>query len=361
MLDAERFTELHRTHRDEKVLSVYLDTDQADFAERDRWRTALDNLVSIARESAEDTTAFDRAVAHLGPALEPDSNQFMNGRGWAGFATPDGVIHAGTVPTPMPDLVRWENGLHVAPYVRTRKQSRPVVAVIVDSRRARVLQYVQGGLSEADSLRADTYLGDLTDVNVAKRPAAHSGVRGKTGTDAAQRILEVERNRLLQRVAEEVIDQAGETGFVVVGGNERAMHALLERLDPLDETRVLAEPSLNFDMSGADVRSAVEAAASELSTRSQAETVDRLVDQARADGRGTLGPDDTERALRERRVDTLVVSRRLRQDRPDLADRLGGAAFDQGATVVEAARDAGATLDREGDGVGAILRYRIRG
>lgn len=360
MLDTDQFTSLHREYRDTPVLSVYLDIDQRDFAERGRWRTSLDNLVSAQREKASDAAAFDRALAHLAPALEPDRNNFKNGRGWAGFATADELILAGTLPTPMPDLARWERGLHVAPYVRTLKQDRSVVAAIVDSRRARVLLYRQGGLSEEDSLRADTFIGDLTDVNVAKRPAAHSGVRGKTGTDAARRILEVERDRLLRRVAEEVTSQAGDRGFVVVGGIERAMHALLDRLDNVDATRVARRPGLNFHMSEAEIRETVEEAASELSSRRQARILEQVVEQARAGGRGTLGPEDTERALEERRVDTLLVSRSLRREQPDLAARLEGAAFDQGASVVEASREAGGVLDREGEGVGALLRFRIR-
>lgn len=360
MLDAEQFTRLHRTYRDTQVLSVYLDIDQHDFAERARWRTSLGNLVSARRQEAADTDAFNRALAHLEPALEPDRNEFKNGRGWAGFATADELIHAGTLPVPMPDLARWEKGLHVAPYVRTLKQDRPVVAAIVDSRRARVLMYRQGGLSEDEDLRADTFIGDLTDVNVAKRPAAHSGVRGKTGTDAAQRILEVERDRLLQRVAEEVTRQAGDHGFVVVGGIQRAAHALRDRLDAVDDTRVTTRPSLNFHMSEADIREVLESAASELSEARQARILERVVEQARSGGLGALGPEATEQALREGRVDTLVVSRGLRRERPDVAARLEGAAFDQGASVVEVARDPGRTLDEEGDGAGALLRYRIR-
>lgn len=357
MLDTDSLTKLYRKYRHETVLSIYLDADQRDFAERTRWQRVLKNRTSAARKEAEDPEAFDRALAHLTDELEPEANQFLEGRGWVGFATAGERIHAESLPVPMPNLVRWETGLRVAPYARALVQSRPIVAVLVDSRRARLLHYREGTLSESARLHADTYLGDLTDVTTSKRASAHSGIRGATGTDAAQRFLEVERDRLLARVEDEVRAEAGESGVIVLGGVERAVGALAKRLVPMGEARVTVRPGLSFDMTDAEIRATVEDAASEMTGLRQRRLVERLVDLARANGDACLGDRETERALREGRVDTLVVSDRLRTSQPDRVDHLEGAAFEQSADVIEVAREAATTLDREADGVGALLRY----
>lgn len=360
MLAPEQLADLYKRHRNENVLSIYLDADQHDFAERGKWRIALKTAVAEQRQKAADEEKFDRALEHLRGPLEESDGSFLEGRGWVGFATPEGMLHSESLPVPMPNLVRWEDGLRVAPYARALKQARPVVAVIIDSRKARILRYRMGLLAQRDFLEADTYLGDLTDVNVAKVPSTHSGIRGKTGTDAAKNFLDVERERMVTRVAEEVRDEVGKDGLLILGGAERTVDALVGELGDLaaDRRRVLG--SLSFDMSDAKLRDAVETAASEISQSLQGDIVRTLVERARSNGDACLGEEETEKALSEARVDTLLIADSFRRDDPDRADHFEGAAFEHGAKVVEVGREVGEELQREGGGVGAILRYRVR-
>lgn len=360
MLAQNQLVDLYRSHRDDQVLSVYLDTDQRDFAERSKWRVALKNRLSEERAKASDKESFDEAYAQLRAWLEPDGNGFLAGKGWVGFATPQTCIYAEALPVPMPDLVRWEPGLRVAPYARALKQARPVVVVLIDSRHAAIHRYEMGALTDGEELHADTDIGDLTDINIAKRGVDHSGVRGKTATDAAQRLHEVERDRLVLRVAEEVRAEAGRAGIVVLGGSERVAEALHKQISGLGEHRLVVAHGLTFDMSPAELRRAVEGIASDVSADDQCRVLEQAIDLAKSQGDACLGQKDTERALVEKRVATLLVSDTLRRERPDRADHLEGAAFEQGAAVVEVSRDAGERLDREGEGVGALLRYRVR-
>jgi hypothetical protein len=361
MLDRSQLVDLYRSHRDEMVLSVYLDADQHDFAERARWKVALKNGVSGERRRASDPDELDRALSQLSEVLDnSDGRGFLPGRGWVGFATAEERLYAGSVPVPMPDLVRWERGLRVAPYARALKQSRPVVAALVDSRHARVLRYRMGTMRERATLEADTYLGDLTDMNVAKRASTHSGVRGKTGHDAAQNFLEVERDRLLAQVADFVTREVGRDGLLVLGGAPRAVDALRKELTLGDE-RIAKVSSLSFDLLDAQILQAVESASSELSLGDHQRLLDRLFEQAGAGGTACLGEEETVRALAERRVDTLVVSDGLREREPDRVDHFHGAAFEQDAAVVEVAHGPGEALEERGGGMGALLRYRIDG
>src|SRR5690606_34871808 len=121
-------------------------------------------------------------------------------RGWGAFASPDGLLHAGPTPTPTPDLVRWELGAHVAPWIRALKLSRPVTAVVADRRHARILAYLEGELHEQVVIPAEEV--ELDAEQLSTRAATHTGVRGATGTDVAQRVEERTVRRLVRDVVE---------------------------------------------------------------------------------------------------------------------------------------------------------------
>jgi hypothetical protein len=360
MLTHDELVELYRTYREQKVLSVYLDGKATDFAERNVWRKRLGHALDEAAETTEpdDGPGFAKARAFIEEALEAHPN-FLPDRGWVGFATADKLVHGGGVRVPMPDLVRWENGIRVAPYVRALKQERLVLTVLVDSRRARLFEYLEGELDEPEALSADTFVGDLSDVNQSKRPTAHSGVRGKTGTDAAQKSLDTGSERMMKRLAERVVDRLGHHGHLVLGGTPEAVAAAREHLPPAVAARTIDWPSLRVEMSDADVRDALEAAASKLNQSLQTDALSHVIDLAKSGGKGALGADPVLKALRESRVDTLFLSRGFIRANPEYADHLVGAAFEQHAEVEELSFDGADRLDTEGEGVAARLRYTL--
>jgi peptide subunit release factor 1 (eRF1) len=235
-----------------------------------------------------------------------------------------------------------------------------VVVALVDSRKARVFEYRDGSVEETSDLRADTFLGDLSDVGVGKRSVSHTGVRGETSTDQAQRILEASSERLLKDLVGVLSAKAGGHGFLVIGGPPEMVRHASEALPRSLGARVLEQPSLHLDMRESEIRIAAEEAASELTKRQQGELLETVIDGAKSRGRACLGRDETERALREMRVDTLLLSRSFIQNDPDFADRCVGTAFAQDAHVEELGGDGAARLDAEGGGIGARLRFRIR-
>ena len=364
MLTHDELVDLYRDLRGDKVLSVYLDGKATDFAERTAWRRRLDQQVNEARKSAngegpEEEQRFKKAFKHIEEALGKHDS-FLPNFGWVGFATDDGLVYGNPVRVPMPDLVRWEDGIRVAPYVRALKQERLVIAILVDSRRARIFEYRNGELGEPENLNAETFLGDLTDINVSKRATNHSGVRGKTGTDAAQKFLEVGSERMQKRLAELLTERAGDEALVVLGGTPEVVAALHSHLPNRVTSRTAVEASLRLEMTDAEVRDAVEATASAVNQRVQGELLDQVMDQARAGGRGALGPESVEKALKEARVDTLLISRNFIRANPDYADHLVGTAFEAQAEVEELSGEGAERLDREGEGLAARLRYTLK-
>jgi len=364
MLTHEKLVDLYRELRQDKVLSVYLDVDQHDPAERNTWRIRLDQQVSRTRKALdgdnEDRHHFEQAWKRLRERLDGFGNAFVPQRGWVGFATPEQVLYAENLPVPMPDGVYWEEGIRVAPYVRGLKQERPVVIVLIDSQRARVFRYMSGDLTELQDLRADTFVGDVTDVNVSKRATNRSGVRGKTGTEQAQSVLDVSSHRMLKHLMGVISDLVGAHGFVLLGGVGEMVSQARQALSHEMQARTTEATSLHLEMTDAEVKHAAEDAATVITRHVQQDLLATVLDAAGGGGRACLGRDETLRALEEMRVDTLLLSRALIARDPDLADRCVGAAFAQGAAVEELSGPGADTLDQEGDGLGARLRYKVR-
>lgn len=363
MLTHDRLVKLYRDLEDQNVLSVYVNGDQHDPAQRDAWRTRLESGIAALRRQLESSDGkslgdFDRAWGHVGRELRSLEDAFLPHRGWVAFATAGKLHYAEGLPAAMPDLVRWEPSIRVAPYVRALKQERPVLVAVADSRRARLFEHVDGETRELDGVRADTFVGDLTDVGVRKSPARSSGQRGETSSDHAQRVLEVAAERMLKALAGLIDDRAGRHGLVVLGGTPEMVRHIADAMPKRLDGRVSERPSLSVDMSVPQIRDVVRAAAGDLSEHEHLRLVTELADAARSGALGSLGPEATEAALKEGRVDTLLLSRGFIRERPDYADRCVGAAFVQSAEVEEVSGEAGALLDHEGNGVAARLRFR---
>jgi hypothetical protein len=361
MLTHHELMEFYRELQDEPVLSVYLNADQHDPAERTRWKTTLSHQLDAIRRvlPGEERDAFENAVDRIRTKLD-GFNAFLPDRGFVAFATPDRLRYAETLPVTMPNLARWKPGIRAAPYVRALSQKRPVVLLLVDARRARLFLYQDGTLEEQSGLNADRFVGDLSDSHSGKRPTTRSGVRGQTSSDAAQRYAEVSWEHMIKAAMEAAVRLVGDHGFLVVGGTPERVGAAAALAPKGMDGRIRESPSLHVDMKEGDVRTALERTAVEMTNRYRAELLSRVSDQARAGGRASLGREETERALAEMRVDTLLISRSLVERDPDDADRLVGMAFAGGAHVEELEDSAGDELEREGEGMAARLRFKSR-
>jgi hypothetical protein len=362
MLTHDRMVQLYRELQDTPVLSVYIDGNQHDPAERNKWRTELERGLDQTRRqlsSEEDLAAFDAAARRIQGQLK-EYEAFLPDKAFVAFGTADKLWYGQTVSVSMPNLVRWDMGIAVAPYVRGLKQERPVVVAIADSQRARIFLYRDGGILEVDDLRADTFVGDLTDSGVSKRATTISGTVGETSTDQGQRFLEVASERMVKELIQVVSKRAGDHGFVVLGGTHEMETWIQDALPKSLDARVIIDASLHVEMREAELRRAVGNAASELTKRWQMGIVQLLFDQARAGGRATIGYAETEQALEQMRVDTLLLSRTRTREQDEDSDRLIGLAFEGAAHVEEVSGAAGDLLDLESEGIASRLRFRLQ-
>jgi hypothetical protein len=362
MLTRAELEGLYKDLRQAMVLSVYVDGSQSDPADRRIWRTVLDGALADERrrveaEAPDDLKAFDAARALIDRGLA-EHRAFLQDTAWVGFATADELRYGQGVAVPMPDLVRWEHGIRVAPYVRALKQDRMVAAAVADSRRCRIFTYRDGEVEEKFDLVADQDFGDLADSVSSTRAGRFSGARGETGTETAQRLRERSAARMQSEILDALEKLVGSDGFVIFGGPIEVVTALARKAERFGD-RFIEVPSMNMLMSVADAKTVIEEAASEVTRRRQDVLMQAVIDQARSGGKGSLGIQATKEALREGRVDSLLVSRRLREREPDLVDHFVGTAFEQGAAVEELSGVGADRLESEGEGVAARLRYTV--
>jgi hypothetical protein len=359
MLNQQEIIGLHEMIGGGKALSVYLAASEENPAERRGWRVRFEAMIrelegSLQGADESEVEAFGRAVELLDQELSGFSGQ-IPGRGWVGFATPVRVLYAGTSAAPMPDLARWSEELHIAPYIRALKQSRPVIVALADQRRARIHRYQFGALEREAVLHA-SFAAEEDDARGSKRASTRSGLRGEPRTDAVQRAREISTQRLARELVEHLTRARDRDALLVLGGSLEMTASVQRQLADRSRDAALELSDINADATEAEIREAVDAAASEMSADLQEELVAQVIDATRSDGRACLGRERTERALQIGAVDTLLVSRTVGRNDPDLANRLFWTALEQGATVEEVANEAAAALDREG-GIGARLRF----
>jgi hypothetical protein len=364
MLTRDQLAELYRGLQQEKVLTVYVDGVGKDPARRRVWRRRVAQELEreehrLQRTDPQERDDFKTAEARILKELDGYQASLPT-KGWVGFATVDGLQYSENLPVQVQNLVRWERGPRVAPYIRGLKQLRPMAIALVDSRRSRIFLYKEGQVEEVEDFRSDTFLGDLLDPAAPQRTGRYSGSRGETATDAAQRYLEKGTGRMLRRVKEVCIEAAKPDGFILIGGDQEALAALRHLLPKGLDCRVLENPSLFVEMSIPEVKDAAADGASTLSKLRQIALLEQITEQTYSGGNGSLGAEETVRALEEGRVDILALSRGFVEANPDLADQCVSEAFQQGADVRVFSGDPAARLDTEGGGIGARLRYRWR-
>lgn len=362
MLTRDQLADLYRGLQQEKVLTVYLDGVGKDPARRRVWRRRLAQEMEreehrIGLTDSHERQAFEAARERV--MREVDGFQsFLPGKGFVAFATADDIRHLENLPVQVPNLVRWGTGPRVSPYVRGLKQLRPMVTALVDGRRGRVFLYKEGEVTEVLDLRSDTVVGDLSDVGTRTHSAAHSGSRGQTATDAAQRYLELGKERMLKDVKELVCELAGDDGFVLLGGDQDALSVLRPMMPSTMERRILENSSLRLEMTLPEVKAASAEGASALAKRRQEALLNQVMEQAYSRGNGCLGGQDTVRALDAGAVDILILSRPFVEVNPDYADQCVTKAFEQGAEVRVFGGAPSDRLDEVGGGIGARLRFR---
>lgn len=361
MLNHEQLLALHRSLRDERVLSIYVDGSIPDPAVQRSWRVQLDHQLDAMRErleqrSREERAEFDRCVELANSTLAAFDGA-INSPGWAGFITADGVRDAQSLPVHAPTLAIWRTGPFLAPYVRAMKEERPVVVGLADARKATIYVYRLGRLVRIETVRSHHGGEHPEHMGGPGRPGFHTGTRGETGRDSAQRAFLNGRDRMLADAADRIVALAGGDAWIVLGGIKRVTARLAEDLGVHAQPRVLELESLDVHATDAEIAEAARTGASTLRESFDARRIDQIGDENAAHGLGALGPDQTRKALSQACVRELYFTQRYAAEHPDEAEDAVRAALDQDAQVEEVGGSAADRLNGRG-GIAAALRFR---
>lgn len=361
MLTYDQMLALHRTLRDRRVLSVYIDGSANDPALQRAWRVQLDHALDDLRRWLDDSGRDERAeleqcIRLLDETLMPITGN-VGASGWAAFITADQVHLAQSVPVPTPTLAVWSTGASLAAYLRAFKESRNVMVVVADATQATLYSYRFGELRREDVLRAHAIVDKPDHMGAPARVGFHTGTRGETGHDAAQRTLLEGRDRMIGEAAERVRRLAGDDSWILLGGIDRVAARFERLLEPHAAGRILRLGSLDVHASEAEITEAARAGASRLRDAAANRRISELLDLAAARGLAAAGREDASRALEQACVRELYISHRYLENHAAEAEQAIRAALDQNASVEEVERDVADRLDKHG-GMAVALRFR---
>ncbi|MGQ0538710.1 MAG: baeRF10 domain-containing protein [Gemmatimonadaceae bacterium] len=344
------------------VLSAYVNGEEKDPAKRRRWRielrNSLDDIESwLAGSSHSDREAFATCRRLLLERLGAIRGMIRS-PGWAGFFTTDGEHHAGPVPAAVPTMAVWSTGPCLTPYVRALKEERPVFVVVADSRKARLFRYVEHKADLIDTLRAKATVERPSHMSAPPKPGFHSGTRGATGADAAQRELREGTMHMLGEVVERTTKLATDSAWVVIGGIPSVATALLARLPADIAPRAQQAPRLDVHATKADVAKVARESASALRDAVDLERIDEALASAASDRLGVRGSLETQRALEQGRVRDLYFTAAFLENNAADAEAAVRMALGTHAQVEQVSGVAAARLDEVG-GIAARLRYAL--
>ncbi len=361
MLTHAELVALHRTTRQEQVLSVYLDGSAHNPAEQRAWRVDLEHGLKAVRaeeagESHEDRARLNHCIEALDGLLAPMGHA-VGAPGWVAFIMRNGVQSAHPLPMAVATQVTWTTGSCVAPYMRVLKEERPVIIAMVDAKRTDLYCYVAGACTLIAKVDATHVVNETLHMGSAPKTGFHGGTRGVTASEAKQREELEARDRMLSETAGQVLAAAGSTAWILLGGTRRVVARLAGDLVPAAGDRLLEVDALDIHATPAMIASAARHGASTLRMAADMLRLATISDLAGARGLGVLGPDESWHALGQACVRDLYLTTRYRAAHVGDVEEIVRTALDQDAIVEEVTGQAAELLDALG-GMAAGLRFR---
>ena len=362
MLTRAQLVTLHRSFRNEHVLSVFIEGSATDPASQRAWRIALDHHLNELREWDADSSHDEREQLERCIQLFEEELAALPGgvatSSWVAFIVAGRLRQAHYLLAPVSTLAVWQTGLCVAPYMRALKEARPVVVAVADARKVQLHLYCVGQLDRVETIRAHHVIDRPSHMGAPPTQGYHSGTRGSAGRDTAQRSLLAGRDRMLAEASDAIQLLAGSDGWIVLGGIPRVIARLAHQLSAVAPHRLLELAALDVHASEAQIAEAARSSASALRNAADARRLAEIADLAEAGGTGAIGAAATEKALEQSCVHELYLTHRYLEDFPPDAEDAVRAALDQDALVEEVSGAAAGWLDEHG-GVAAHLRYRV--
>jgi Bacterial archaeo-eukaryotic release factor family 10 len=361
MMTREALIALDRSLDGKKVLSAYLGSAESDPAERTSWRRSLAERIDELRDQLlgrprSERDAFEACVTHLMDRLAGIVG-FLPSPGWVAFVTRQEVKYAEALPVPMPVLVAWDDGMRLAPYIHALEEQRPAIVAVLDGRTARVLRYAFGHIHSVELHRVHARV--LPVIHMGNPPAAgfHSGTRGVTGSDEAERERRAGRERMLRELAARLTALSVPDTWVFFGGIPQVMREAVTFLP--NETRARAHRLMHLDVHATDAKIAARVARKIAELRSQraSDVVDQIIARSGNAANAVTGGAPTREALVTGAVDLLCLTERFAREHTRDAEVAIRAALSRQADVEVVDGTPAQRFDGAAGGIGARLRF----
>jgi hypothetical protein len=330
------------------VISVYLRTDPAD--RRQTWRTVLkDSLHQIAESDPDRKRELRVAADQIEQRF--DEMVEIDGRCQAGYlevSEPRGKdLRPGDgreqwfslQAAPKDTEIVYRERPALLPMMELLDDGAPVGAVAVSSEYVRLVEWALGDISETGSWEPE---------------AAGQHWHERYPNEVHER-LDSEGSHFLREAGARIEELTRGRGWrAVLGFGDKPEIEELAKGFSNDPKPRFAEQANIVHAPLEEIRAKTEEALEAFNRQREAKLAQRAIDAAlSAEGRGCLGVADTSFALREARVEHLLLGDGVE---PGDADELIEAALNTDAAVTPLDGEAAAMLDEHG-GAGAILRY----
>ena len=355
MVTFKQVVELEQQLRETPVLSVFLPQVLQDPAQRHGWRVALNDAIRGITSAQEAASHEERG--NLAAALEQLEHEIerIGGRvstsGWIGYIGAGRTWLASPLRITPPLLVHWGLGIRVAPLLPALHEPPPVAVGIVESGNADVYRWDGAELTRVDTLHAHAHTEPVTHMGATPRQGFHSGTRGRTGHDQAERERLVGHHRMVRTLVERLTEVAGPRGWILLGGAPAARHdawlALANRGQ--GAARELAE--LHLGATPFEVAQRVADGVKRMQDDADERRVEAVLDASAAGGRGVCGISPTLSALSAGVVNEVLLSAQLVTASPMEAERVVGKALQAGVRVTCVSARAAELLDARAGGV----------
>jgi hypothetical protein len=357
--DVHRFL---RAHRDELVLSVYLEARPADPARRHDRELHLRAAAAAERERAaaasrDERELLERLLGDVFDRIPPDGGS-EGGSGWACFAAASGARLELSLPAGVETSVHWGIGAHVVPFIRVAGPESALIAQI-DRAHVRLTRWEGGRFETLLSQDAAPVTSAGIHTNEAPRLGFHHGTHGRSGADDAQRQRREDAEHLRHALQVKLAGLPGDPLPIIVGGAaESVAHFMRELPEAIAERTARAE-SLRMEAPQL-VLPLIRRTLHELQARRLGQRVEQLREAAQSNGLAARGIARVSAAAARGAVAELIFSDRAWRADPGKLEQLVQRVMLDGG-VIASAGSSGATdeLDEGSDGLLAGLRFAL--
>jgi hypothetical protein len=351
---------------EDHVLSLYLRVDPAiqdNQASTPAWKIYAKNALKEIDEGVADE---DRAIwkdIHDRVENYLRRNHEVSSKGLVLFYGPE---FEEVYNMPMPPL---ENTGHfgrmmIAPLLWLLDEYEPYLVVLVDSEEAHFLKTYLGEIDREEAMASDRFLFDFHEKTIMPRPRGTQADVGGQVTAGSHRDEFADKMdeyiaKFHRDVAERIGEMLKETGAerVILGGIERSAHAVYEHLHESLRDSVVGVLPIPLQDSDREVMKRMLPAAIDYERKQEMALIDEVTGLAKSGGRGALGEEAVEEALKMAQVELLIApwppaDKKLTHDLTVRALKNGG--------KIELVHGEAADKLRQHGGVAARLYYTIK-